>query len=128
MVKHYDSFIFSKIVDDEDYHFKNPVFGKSNTDQSYYEPSGSFVSNQSKIGASSMTHLHNDAESDISEVRKNTSFLPQNMTQEEVNAMIVQQREIAESAINDVNEKISEIKDDINLRNQIVQKSTESVD
>ena len=119
MVKHYDSFIFSKIVDDEDYSFKNPVFGKSNTDQSYYEPSGSFVSNQSKIGASSMTHLHNDAESDIAEVRKNTVFLPQNMTQEEINAMIVNQRELAESAIKDVNEKIDQIKDDINLRKQL---------
>lgn len=127
MVKHFDSLIFSKIVK-EDYSFSNPEFGKSNTDQSYYEPSGTFSSNQSKIGASSMTHLHNGAESAISEVRKNSSFLPQNMTQEEVQAMIVQQQELTQSAINDVNNQINNIKDEINLKNQIVQKSTDSVE
>lgn len=126
MIKHYDSLVFSKIVKEKDYTFSNPVFGKSNTDQSYYEPSGSFVSNQSKIGASSMTHLHNQAESDISAIRENSSFLPQNMTQEEIQSYIVQQREIAQSAINDVNTQINEIKDEVNLKNKIVQKSTET--
>lgn len=124
MIKHYDSFVFSKFVKEKDYSFSNPVFGKSNTDQSFYEPSGTFALNQQKIGASSMTHLHNQAENDISEVRKNCSFLPQNMTQEEVQSMIIHQREVAESAINDVNAQINNIKDEINLKNQIVQKST----
>ena len=126
MIKHYDSLVFSKIVKDKDYSFSNPVFGKSNTDQSFYEPSGSFVSNQTKIGASAMTHLHNGAENDISEVRKNCSFLPQGMTQEEIQAMILHQEEIAKSAINDVNSKINEIKDEVNLKNKIVQNSEET--
>lgn len=126
MLKHYDDLIFSKIVEKKDYSFSNIVFGKSNTDQSFYEPSASFVSNQQKIGASSMSHLHNQAESDISEVRKNSSFLPQNMTQEEVQAMITLQKTATESAINDVKSKINEIKDEVNLKNQIVQKSTET--
>lgn len=126
MIKHYEDLIFSKIVKDKDYSFKNPLFGKSNTDQSYYEPSGSFTSNQSKIGASAMTHLHNGAEFDIEEVRKNSSFLPQNMTQEEIQSYIVHQREVAESSIKDVNAHINQIKDEVNLKNQIVQKSTES--
>lgn len=128
MIKHYDSLIFSKIINKDDYSFSNSIFGKSNTDQSYYEPSGSFFSNQSKIGASAMTHLHNQAENDIASIRANCGFLPQNMTQEEVQAMIVHQREVAESAINDVNKQINEIKDEVNLRKQIVQKSTESED
>ena len=73
-----------------------------------------------------MTHLHNQAESDISAIRENSSFLPQNMTQEEIQSYIVQQKEIAKSAINDVNAKINEIKDDVNLKNKIVENSTET--
>lgn len=126
MIKHYDDLIFSKIVKDKDYSFSSPDFGKSNTDQSFYEPSGSFASNQSKIGASSMTHLHNQAEFAIDEVRKNSSFLPQNLTPEEIQSMIVYQKGVAESAIDDVNTQINQIKDEINLKTQIVQKSTES--
>lgn len=125
MIKHYDSLVFAKIIKDKDYSFSNPVFGKSNTDQSFYEPSGTFSSNQQKIGASSMTHLHNGAESDISEIRKTSSFLPQNMTQEEIQSYIVQQKEITLSAINDVQSQIDNIKDDVNLKSQIVQKSTQ---
>ena len=126
MIKHYDNLIFSKIVKDKDYSFSNLKFGKSNTDQSFYEPSGTFVSNQSKIGASSMTHLHNNAESDISKVREDSSFLPQNMTQEELQSYIIHQEEVAKSAINDINSQINAIKDEVNLKNQIVQKSTET--
>lgn len=126
MIKHYDSLVFSKILKEKDYSFSNVIFGKSNTDQSYYEPSGTFTSNQQKIGASSMTHLHNQAESDIESVRENSSFLAQNMTQEELNAMIVQQRDVASSAINDFNDKFNQIKDEVNLRSKVVQKSTES--
>lgn len=125
MIKHYDSLVFSKIVKEGDYSFSCPVFGKSNTDQSFYEPSGTFVSNQSKIGGSSMSHLHNGAESDISEIRKTSSFLPQNMTQEEIQSYIVQQKEIARSAISDVKSQIDNIKDDVNLRSKIEQKSTQ---
>lgn len=126
MIKHFDSLIFSKIVEKADYSFSNPVFGKSNTDQSYYEPSGTFASNQAKIGASAMTHLHNGAENDITAIRENCSFLAQNMTQEEINAMIVHQQSVAKSAIDDVNYQINNIKDEINLKNQIEQKSTET--
>lgn len=126
MLKHYCDLIFSKIVKENDYSFKNAEFGKSNTDQSYYEPSASFAQNQAKIGASSITHLHNQSENDIAEIRNKSSFLPQNMTQEEVQAMIVQQREVVESAISDVNNQINVIKNDVNLKNQIVQKSTDS--
>ena len=126
MIKHYDNLIFSNFVKGKDYSFSSPNFGKSNTDQSFYEPSGSFVSNQSKIGASSMTHLHNGAESDISEIRKKYSFLPQNMTQEELQSFIAHQEEVAKSALEDVNSKINSIRDEVNLKNQIVQKSTET--
>lgn len=128
MFKHYADLVYSKIVKNDDYVFENPVFGKSNTDQSYYEPSGTFTSNQSKIGASSMTHLHNQAESDISKIRANYDFLPQNMTQEEVQAMISMQREVAESAVADVSKQIDAIKDEVNLKNQIVQKSLEATE
>ena len=126
MIKHYDDLVFSKIVKDKDYSFSNPVFGKSNTDQSYYEPSGSFVANQSKIGASAMTHLHNQAENDISEIRKNCSFLPHGMTQEEIQAMSVHQEEIAKSAIDEVSSQINQIKDEVNLKTQIVKNSKET--
>lgn len=123
MIKHYNDLIFSTVVKDKDYSFKNPLFGKSNTDQSFYDPRGSFTSNQSKIGASAMTHLHNNAESDVAEIRKNHSFLPQNMTQEEVQAMIIQQKEVVESAINDVSVKLGQIKDEIDFHSKIEQKS-----
>lgn len=127
MIKHYDDLIFSKVVVD-DYFFENPEFGKSNTDQSYYEPSGTFFANQQKIGASAMSHLHNQAESDISQVRKDSSFLPQNLTPEEIHSMISQQRELAESAVNDVNSQINQIKDELNQGQTVVQNSSESVE
>lgn len=127
MIKHYDDLIVSKIIKDKDYSFSNPKFGKSNTDQSYYEPMASMVQNAQKSGSVSSS-LHNDAERSIAEVRANSDFLPNYMTQEETNAMIVRQREIAEQSIKDVNNQINNIKDEVNFKNQIVQKSTETTE
>ena len=125
MIKHYNDLIFSEIVKQGDYSFSNPEFGKSNTDQSYYEPNSSLIANAQKSGSVSSS-LHNDAEKSIAEIRKQCSFLPQNMTQEEIQSYLVHQEEVAKSAIDDVNATINSIKDEVNLRNQIVQKSTES--
>lgn len=127
MIKHYDDLIVSKTVKDKDYSFSNPTFGKSNTDQSYYEPMASMFQNAQKSGSVSSS-FHNDAEKSIAEVRANADFLPQNMTQEETNAMIVRQREIVEGSIQDVNNQINNIKDEINLKDQIVQNSTEEAE
>lgn len=125
MIKHYDNLIFSKIVEKNDYSFKNPTFGKSNTDQSYYEPMASMVQNLSKSAAFSSS-LHNNAEKSISQIRAESDFLPQNMTHEETQAFIVRQREIADNAIKDVKAQINAIKDDINLNKEIEQKTTDT--
>lgn len=126
MIRYYDDLIFSTLSKKKDYFFSQPIFGKSNTDQSFYEPTGSFASNQSKLGASSMTHLHNQAENDIAQVRKDCFFLPQNMTQEELHSYIFNQQEVAQEAINAVNSQINDIKDEVNFAQEIEQKSTDS--
>ena len=51
MIKHYNDLIFSEIVKQGDYSFSNPEFGKSNTDQSYYEPNSSLIANAQKSGS-----------------------------------------------------------------------------
>lgn len=109
MVKHYDNLIYSKIVDKNDFKFKNPKFGKSNTDQSYYEPMASMVQNLSK-SASLSSSLHNDAENSIAKIRAESDFLPQNLTQEEMQAYITIQKEEVSSAIKSVKDKVHEIK------------------
>lgn len=125
MVKHYDDLITSKIIKNNDYCYVSPEFGQSNTDQSYYEPMASMVQNAQKSGSVSSS-LHNDAEKTISEIRANSDFLPNNMTQEEIQARIVQQTENAENAISSVKQKLEQIKDEVNLRQEVVQKSSES--
>lgn len=125
MLKHYDNLVFSKIVEKNDYSFKNPIFGKSNTDQSYYEPMASMVQNLSKSGALSSS-LHNDAEKSISQIRAEANFLPQNLTHEETQAYITAQREQVSSAIKSVNEQIKDINFKVqqDLKEKSVQKST----
>lgn len=125
MIKHYDNLIFSQIVQKDDFKFKNPIFGKSNTDQSYYEPMASMVQNLSKSGSVS-TSLHNDAEKSISQIRKESSFIPQNLTHEETQAYIVAQHEKVSSAIKSVNEQIGDInfKVNQNFKEKVSQKSS----
>lgn len=124
MVRHYNALVFSTIVEKNDYSFKNPTFGKSNTDQSYYEPMASMVQNLSKSGSLSST-LHNDAEKSIAQIRAEANFLPQNLTHEETQAYITAQREQVSSAIKSVNEQIKDINFKVqqDLKEKISQKS-----
>lgn len=123
MVKHFDNLIFSKIIKDNDYSFSNPKFGRSNTDQSFYEPMASMVQNAQKSGSVSSS-LHNDAEKSIKEIRNSSDFLPNYMTQEEIQAMIVNQQESVDKSIESVKLQVETIKEQIKNSEEIVQKST----
>ena len=82
-------FIVSVIVDlvkikklHVEYKKEEIKFGKSNTDQSYYQPIGSQVG--SMIASNFMQHLHNGAQETIKEIFDNCSFVPNYMTNEEL--------------------------------------------
>lgn len=128
MLNHYyDISPISQICDSKvEYKKEKVVFGKSNTDQSYYQPIGSQIG--SMIASSSMQHLHNGAEETIKQIFENCSFVPNYMTNEE----LAHAQKLFEQKINSAQEEVKrqyqEIKDniqsEINTQN-IVKKSTE---
>lgn len=128
MLNHYyDLSPISQICDTKIEYKKEEVkFGKSNTDQSYYQPIGSQVA--SMIASSSMQHLHNGAQETIKQIFENCSFVPSYMTNEELaHAQKLSEQKI-KTAQEEVKQQYQEIKDniqsEINTQN-IVKKSTE---
>lgn len=128
MLNHYyDISPISQICDSKvEYKKKQIKFGKSNTDQSYYQPIGSQVG--SMIASSSMQHLHNGAEETIKQIFENCSFVPNYMTNEELaHAQKLSEHKI-KTAQEDVKKQYKEIKDNIQTEinaQKIVNKSSE---
>lgn len=117
MLNHYyDISPISQICDSKVEYKKNEIkFGKSNTDQSYYQPIGSQVA--SMVASSSMQHLHNGAEQTIKEIFETASFVPNYMTNEELaHAQKLSEQHIKE-AQEDIKKQYQEIKD--NLQSEV---------
>lgn len=128
MLNHYyDISPISQICDTKIEYKKEVVkFGKSNTDQSYFQPIGSQVG--SMVASSSMQHLHNGAEETIKQIFENCSFVPNYMTNEELaHAQKLSEQKI-KTAQEEVKQQYQEIKDNIQTEintQKIVKKSTE---
>lgn len=128
MLNHYyDISPISQICDIKIEYKKHEIqFGKSNTDQSYYQPLGSQVA--SMVASSSMQHLHNGAEQSIKQIFETASFVPNYMTNEELaHAQKISEQRI-EQAKEEIQKQYQEIKDnlqvEVNTQN-IVNKSTD---
>lgn len=124
---YYDISPISQICDAKVEFKKEEVkFGKSNTDQSYYQPIGSQVS--SMVASHSMQHLHNDAEQSIKEIFETASFVPNYMTNEELAHAQKLSEQKVQKAQEDIIKQYQEIKDNLQTEvntQKIVQKSSE---
>ena len=128
MLNHYyDISPISQICETKIEYKKEEIkFGKSNTDQSYYQPIGSQVG--SMIASNFMQHLHNGAQETIKEIFDNCSFVPNYMTNEELAHVQKLSEQKIKTAQEEVKKQYQEIKDNIQTEintNNIVKKSSE---
>lgn len=117
MLNHYYNISpISQILDSKvEYKKKDVSYGKSNTDQSYYQPIGSQVA--SMVSSSSMQHLHNGAEQSIKQIFETSSFIPNFMTNEELaHAQKLSEQKVLQ-AQEDIKKQYQEIRD--NLQTEI---------
>lgn len=129
MLNHYyDISPISQICDAKIEYKKQEIeFGKSNTDQSYYQPIGSQVA--SMVASSSMQHLHNGAEQSIKEIFENASFVPNYMTNEELAHAQKLSEQRVQQAQEDIKKQYQEIRDNLQTEvntQKIVNNSTDN--